>query len=209
YALGMTIVGVLGVFNALGLPQSAVRFVALYSATGKLDQLRSFLWRGTGMLLVSNVLLSAVILLGGPWIAVRFYHTPTLSRYLGLFALMMLLGALTTFFGQVLAGYKDVTRRTIITNFIGSPLTMLLTVVLVSVGAGLRGYIVAQVASAIVVFLFLLAMVCKLTPGDAALFSDSSLPSLEPQLLSFSAAMLGMGILEFLLTQSDKVLKIG
>ena len=138
YALGMTIVGVLGIFNALGLPQSAVRFVVLYSATGKLDQLRSFLWRGTGMLLVSNVLLSAVILLGGPWIAVRFYHTPTLSRYLGLFALMMLLGALTTFFGQVLAGYKDVTRRTIITNFIGSPLTMLLTVVLVLVGAGLQ-----------------------------------------------------------------------
>src|SRR2546428_4828032 len=65
YALGMTIVGLLGVFNALGLPHSAVRFVALYSATGKLDQLRSFLWRGTGMLLVSNVLLSAVILLGG------------------------------------------------------------------------------------------------------------------------------------------------
>ena len=206
YALGMTIVGVLGIFNALGLPQSAVRFVALYSATGKLDQLRSFLWRGTGMLLVSNVLLSAVILLVGPWIAVRFYHTPTLSRYIGLFALMMLLGALTTFFGQVLAGYKDVTRRTIITNFIGSPLTMLLTVVLVLEGAGLRGYIVAQVASALVVFLFLLAIVWKLTPGDAGLFPDSRLPSLDPQVLSFSAAMLGMGILEFLLTQSDKVL---
>src|SRR5437660_6159400 len=35
YALGMTIVGFFGIFNALGLPQSAVRFVAVYSATGQ------------------------------------------------------------------------------------------------------------------------------------------------------------------------------
>jgi len=33
YALGMTIVGFFGLFNGLGLPQAAVRFVAAYSAT--------------------------------------------------------------------------------------------------------------------------------------------------------------------------------
>src|SRR5271169_3243044 len=57
YALGMTIVGFLGIFNALGLPQSAVRFVAAYSATGKLELLRGFLGRGVALLLLSNILL--------------------------------------------------------------------------------------------------------------------------------------------------------
>ena len=32
YALGITLVGFLGVFNALGLPQAAVRFVSVYTA---------------------------------------------------------------------------------------------------------------------------------------------------------------------------------
>src|SRR5262245_40369142 len=39
YALGMTIVGFLSIFNALGLPKSAVRFVATYYTTGKFDLL--------------------------------------------------------------------------------------------------------------------------------------------------------------------------
>src|SRR5579883_1922817 len=87
YALGMTIIGFVGVFNGLGLPEAAVRFVAAYGATG----------RCAGLLVV----------LAGPWIADHFYHAPPLKAYLGLFALIMMLGAFTTFFGQVLQGYKD------------------------------------------------------------------------------------------------------
>src|SRR5437016_756313 len=75
YALGMTIVGVLGIFNALGLPQSAVRFVATYCATAKLDLLRGFLARGMVFLLFSNLFLAGGVLLGGPWVAVYFFHT--------------------------------------------------------------------------------------------------------------------------------------
>ena len=40
YALGMTLVGFFGLFNGLGLPQTAARFVAAYSATGQFDRLR-------------------------------------------------------------------------------------------------------------------------------------------------------------------------
>src|SRR5437868_4639170 len=131
YALGMTIVGLLGIFNALGLPYSAVRFVAAYSATGKLALLRGFLARSLILLLLCNVVLGGGLLLVGPWVAVRFYHAPVLNRYMGLFALIMMFGALTGFLGQVLAGYKDIARRTVISNFIGSPLTMVFTLGLV------------------------------------------------------------------------------
>ncbi len=204
YALGMTLVGFCGVFNGLGLPQSAVRFVALYGATRQIDRLRAFLWRGAGMLLLSNLLMGGVMLLVGHSVAVNFYHTPVLSQYLYFFATIMLLGALTSFFGQVLAGYKDVTRRTIITNFIGSPLTMVLTVILLILGEGLRGYLIAQVVSATAVLVLLLAVMWKLTPAVAR-FSHARLPTLGGEVLSFSAAVFGIGVLEFLLTQSDKV----
>src|ERR1700736_3658206 len=39
YALGITLVGFLGIFNTLGLSQSAVRFVAAYRAAGKFEEL--------------------------------------------------------------------------------------------------------------------------------------------------------------------------
>src|SRR5437762_5606348 len=55
YALGMTLVGFLALFSALGLPQAAVRFVATYFATSKTQQLGSFLFRGSLLLLFSNL----------------------------------------------------------------------------------------------------------------------------------------------------------
>ena len=48
FTLGMTMVGLLGIFSAMGLPQSAVRFVAFYKATGKTDALHSFMAHAIG-----------------------------------------------------------------------------------------------------------------------------------------------------------------
>jgi O-antigen/teichoic acid export membrane protein len=205
YALGMTIVGLVGVFNVLGLPQSAVRFVATYVASGRWRQLGGFLARGSAILLVLNLLLAALMLVTGPRIAVYFYHAPALVRYIPLFALIMLFGALTNFLAQVLAGYKDVSRRTVVTNFVATPVTIALSVLLIAAGTGLWGYILAQVVSGAVVLGLLAALVWKMTPLAARIsFADS--PRLEPQVVSFSTVVLALGFLDFLMSQADKIL---
>lgn len=204
YAMGMTMAGFIGVFNALGLPQSAVRFVAAYCATGKMALLRGFLGRSLVILLTCNLALGAVLVLLGPWIAVHFYHTPALKPYLGLFALIMLLGAMNGFFAQTLTGFKQVTRRTVITSFISSPLTIVFTIGLVVWGLGLWGYLAAQIAAAAVICALLIASVWSLTPKEAKSFSDPW-PPFEPDVISFSTAAFGIGLLEFLLAQSDGI----
>jgi O-antigen/teichoic acid export membrane protein len=143
--------------------------------------------------------------LAGPWIAERFYHTPALGRYFKFFALIMMLGALTTFFGQVLQGYKDVTRRTVIVNFVGTPLTMLLTVTLIVLGKGLWGYIFAQVLSAATILVLLIVSVWRRSPSTARRLTGR-LPPLESEVFSFGATVFGVGMLEFLLAQTDKIL---
>ena len=62
----------------MGLPHSAVRFVASYQAAGKHKELHALLWRGGGVLLVANAVLAAVLLTFGRVVAVRFYHSPAL-----------------------------------------------------------------------------------------------------------------------------------
>lgn len=205
YALGMTIVGFLGTFNALGLSQSAVRFVSAYTATGRLEQLRGFLWRSAGILVISNLFLAAVVLWIGPWIAVHFYHAPSLQQYLGLFVLIMILGVLNTFCAQILTGFKDVARRTVITSFLVTTLTIVFTLALVAMGMGLRGYILAQVGSAALALVLLIASVRKLTPPPARSLA-LPLPPMERQVFTFAAAVFGMDFLVFLLGQADKVL---
>ncbi len=205
YALGMTMVSLVQVAGMLGLQGTAPRFVAVYNATGKPDELRGFLTRSVGAIVFLNVLLSAGLALGGHWIARNLYHAPDLEQYVPLFAVLAVLGAINVFYCQVLAGFKDIAKRTVITNFVGSPLVIALTVVLLALGTGMWGYLTAQIISATIVVVLLVAAAWKLTPQRAR-FSLAAMPPLDPQVKSLALAFLGMSVLDFLVTQADKIL---
>jgi O-antigen/teichoic acid export membrane protein len=204
YALGMTIVGFLGIIDALGLPDSAVRFVAQYAASKRFEALRSFLWNGSWMLLVANLVSTVVVLEAGPWVATHFYHSPQLVRYFPLFALTMVLGAVNSFLSNVLVGYRQVGRRTVITRFVSSPITMAGALLLIALGGGLRGYLVAQIVSATTVMALLVSSVWRFTPALARSFNRKKL-SIDREVWSFSAAILGLEFMEFFIVQSDRV----
>jgi O-antigen/teichoic acid export membrane protein len=204
YALGMTLIAFIGIFNSLGLPQSAMRFVAVYEAGRKFKQLHALLWRGPVLLVVANVAAATLLLTAGRWVAVRFYHSPALIPYLPLFAVIMLFGAITGFYREVLAGYRDLKLRTLIVNFVGVPFNMLVAIVLISLGLGLRGYLLAQICSAAVIGTLLIAAVRHCTPA-AARFSARPGTYPERQVWSFSTSMLGVSFLGFVMGQVDKV----
>ncbi len=205
YALGMTIVGFFGLFSGLGFPQSAVRFVAAYSAKKQDDRLNGFLRGAVKLLIAANIILAGMMLLLGPWLARQLYHAPELIPYLWLFAILLVTIAFSAFLGQVLAGYKDITRRTIISSFIASPLNVVFGVGLLAIGMGLRGYLIAQVASGLIVLSLLAATTWKLTPVAARRMPVKPV-ALEPEVFWFSAAVFGVGGLEFLLAQADKII---
>jgi O-antigen/teichoic acid export membrane protein len=205
YALGMTVVGLAGVLAAGGLPQTASRFVAVYSATGEWRKLGGFLWSALTVLLAANLLVGILLLLMKSWIAQRLYHTPALASYMHFFVLIMVTGAVTGFLGQALAGYKDVARRTVITSFIGQSVTMACTIALLTLGFGFKGYLIAQIVSALAVVFLLAYAAWNLTPGPARPPSFGS-PILEREIVSFSMVLFAVQGLEFLLGQTDKVL---
>jgi O-antigen/teichoic acid export membrane protein len=209
YTLGMTAGGLVSIVGAAGVPSIASRFVAIYASSGQTRKLGRFLWFGGVILLASNVVVGCAMVAGRHWIAYRLYHTPALARYMHIFAAIMVLGALTTFFGQALGGYKDVARRTVITNFIGTPATMVLTVALLSLGLGLWGYLAAQVGSASLVLGLLLTAVWRLTPKAArhpfSAPEDAAQARLGKEVLSFAVLAFGTQALEFTSSQSDRI----
>ena len=205
YALGMTMVSLVQMAGMLGLHGTAPRFVSAYNATGKFDELRGYLTRSTGAIILLNLLWAVGLVLGGSWIARNLYHAPDLAQYIPLFAVLAVLGAVNVFYCQVLAGFKDIAKRTVITNFVGSPLVIALTVMLLALGTGMWGYLSAQIASSVVVVALLVAAARKLTPREAR-FSLAAVPPLGPEVKSMALAFLGMSALEFLVTQADKIM---
>jgi O-antigen/teichoic acid export membrane protein len=204
YALGMTVVGFVGVFGGLGLTWAASRFPAEYLGAGRTEELRSFIAWGVLVLLTVDGALAGLVVLAGRWVSVRVYHAPALAHYLHLFAAMLVLGALTTFFAQLLCGYKNVATKTVITNFGAVSLTVVFTLILIALGTGLWGYIFAQVASSAVVLALLIWSVQKLTPPPAR-FALKKIAPPRRRIFSFATAAFAMDIVGFLYAQTDKV----
>lgn len=204
YALGLTIIGSLGIFNSFGISRSATRFVSAYRATGQYELLRGLLVRSVLLLLVSNLVFIPVMLLAGPFVATHIYHAPALGGYLWIFAALMFFATFNTFLGRVLAGYKEVARNTVLTTFVGLPLMMLSTVAFVAFGWGLRGYLLAQALADAIVFGILFITVWKLTPKKTLSYAGP-LPKLEKKVVSFSVVALAMEFLGFLILHADKI----
>jgi len=205
YALGMTVVGLAGIFGGMGLTWAASRFPGVYARGGRNEELRSFLTWSVLSLVAVNGVLGFGIYAARQWIANRIYHVPVLSGYIYLFALIMFLGALTNFFGQLLTGYKDVARRTMIANVAGGVLTIVFTVALVEMGTGLWGYIAAQVLSAFVVLILLFRAASQLTPR-AARISWRPVAAPPHEMFRFATAAFTMDLVGFLYAQTDKMI---
>ena len=203
YALGMSMVGFLALFGALGLPMAASRFVAEYSAKRDYLHLGRLLRGSLAVLVSANTFLAAVLLVAGPWVAVHFYHAPALRPYFWSFALIMIFGALAAYFGMAMAGYLDVSRRTLITHFFGTPANMILAVTFISFGFGLAGYLAAQVVSGFFVAVLLAVYVWKRTPLEVRRSGFSA--RLERRVVSFSAAAFSLAAVEFIMGQTDKI----
>ncbi len=205
YALGMTVVGLFGIFGGLGLNWAALKFPSSCLATGRMEDLRAFLTWSVLILIGISGLLAGCILFTGKWISVSFYHSASLASYLPLFAALLFLGQLTNFAGQLLTGYKAIGRRTIITNFVGAALGMGFSVILLLLRTGLRGYVYAQIASGFVVLALLIRTARQLTPSPAKIaLKKLRLPHRE--MFSFATAAFAMDIVGFIYTQTDKVI---
>jgi O-antigen/teichoic acid export membrane protein len=204
YALGLTIIGSLGIFNSFGISRSATRFVSAYRATGQYELLQGLLVRSVLLLLVSNLVFILIMLLAGPFVATHVYHAPALGGYLWIFAALMFFATFNTFLGRVLAGYKEVARNTVLVTFVGMPLMMLATIAFVAFGWGLRGYLFAQAMADALVFVILSITVWKLTPRKTRSYTGP-LPKLEKKVISFSVIALAMEFLGFLIFHADKI----
>ena len=204
YALGLSLVSLLGVVGSLGLGGAATRFVAAYAGTGRLDLLRGFLVRGLGTLAVVSLGLGVALALGGGWIAERVYQAPALADYVWLFAAMLPISVVSGFLGQVLGGYQAIATRTVLTSFVSVSLTIGLSVAALSRGWGLRGYLVAQLVSALVTLALVARAVWRASPAGTW-DREGTRPWPDRRVVAFAGSMMAISGLEFLLGQWDRV----
>jgi O-antigen/teichoic acid export membrane protein len=204
-ALGMSLYGICKLFGQMGLPQTALRYVAAYDGAGEPGHLRAFFKRALFWTFLGTSSLGTLVICARHWLAARIFHAPEFAAYLPLFAVLIPIGATSAFLNQTLCGFRKVSRSMTITNFISFPFMMVLTVVALMSGLSLWGYVFAQVAAESLTLVLAALSLRTLLPAPSSLPEPDGL-GLPGDVKQYALAIFGIGVVEFILGQSDRLI---
>ena len=165
YSLGITIIGVLGIFLSFGYGNGLIRFVSKYKATQNYNNLISYLTNTSIINLCVVLPISFLFYFFPEIIAGNILKTPTLKEYIPLFGLMMFINSFLILAEQTIRGLQEVKKSTIINTFLRLPFKIGLVVLFFNWGWRLEGYIVAEVLGSVLALIFLIILIRKLLPN--------------------------------------------
>ncbi|MFL2569726.1 MAG: flippase [Flavobacteriales bacterium] len=173
YSLGITTIGVLGIFLSFGYGNGLIRFISKYKATQNYNKLVSYL-TNTSIINMCVVLpISYLFYFFPEIIADNILKTPKLKEYVPLFGLMMFVNSFLILAEQTIRGLQEVKKSTIINTFLRLPFKIGLVVVFFNWGWRLEGYIIAEVLGSVLAFIFLIILIKRLLPGLTDFKRDS------------------------------------
>jgi O-antigen/teichoic acid export membrane protein len=191
YAIGWTLLHMIGVIALLGLDQGVIRYGPRYWRTDAAG-LKGVLFQSLGLALLSGLLMGAGLYLAAPWLATQVFGKPDLAPVLRLFALAFpLITGL-----RVAAAATRVSERmqfSVYSQEIGQPATnLLLILVFYLLGWHLLGAVAAGVASFGLAFLLALYYIRRLFPESFT--PHLEYPGMVRELIHFSlpASFAGM-----------------
>ena len=164
YSLGITTIGVLGIFLSFGYGNGLIRFISKYKATQNYNKLLSYL-TNTSIINLCVVLPISILFYFFPEIiADNILKTPKLKEYIPLFGLMMFINSFLVLAEQTIRGLQEVKKSTIINTFLRLPFKISLVVLFFNWGWRIEGYIIAEVLGSVLAFIFLIILIKRLLP---------------------------------------------
>ena len=164
YSLGITTIGVLGIFLSFGYGNGLIRFISKYKATQNYNKLLSYL-TNTSIINLCVVLPISILFYFFPEIiADNMLKTPKLKEYIPLFGLMMFVNSFLVLAEQTIRGLQEVKKSTIINTFLRLPFKIGLVVLFFNWGWRIEGYIIAEVLGSVLAFIFLKILIKRLLP---------------------------------------------
>jgi O-antigen/teichoic acid export membrane protein len=164
YSLGITTIGVLGIFLTFGYGNGLIRFVSKYKATQNYNNLISYLVNTSIINLCVVLPISLFFFFFPEIISDNILKTPKLKEYIPLFGLLMFVNSFLILVEQTIRGLQEVKKSTIINTFLRLPFKIGLVVIFFNWGWRIEGYIVAEILGSILAFIFLIILIKKLLP---------------------------------------------
>ena len=162
FRLGSVVVQLATAFCVLGFDRALLRYVPILEARG--ENGRRLLIRGSTVVFVISLALSAVLLLAAPIVATSYFHSPDMTNVIRLFSLQVPVLALFRFLSSAVTAAKRFDFASKITNILSPAVFVFLLTLVALVSPSLKGTIAARVVSQLAAGGFLAAFLVRHYP---------------------------------------------
>lgn len=208
YFLLVSLIGMVGLAAGVGLPTGVVRFISLYAGEGRNAFARKTLTTALKIGILVGVIAAAGIVAAAPYLEQRmFTNTPGAATLLRVFSIAIPLLVVARLFNATTQGMHRMQYQ-VYSRDLGEQGTKLgLSALLLFLGAGLAGVVLANllsVAVAVVLSLIFALMILPRTDMDAGAGESDRYP--YGDLLKYSMPLAFSTVFVTLLMQVDKLL---
>ena len=133
-------------------------------------------------------------------------NSPLLEQFLPYFAVIIILMSFLTNLSFTLQGLQYVKLNTVIGQFVKLPIKIVISFVLISLGLGLEGFIIAELLGISIAILISLYYLIKVLPYDFKNLFTKRVNNFSNKEKSFAQNMLIINIMGPLSAQADKIL---
>lgn len=206
YFLMVSIIGMVGLASGIGLPTGVVRFIALYAGEGRNDFVRQTLRAGLIFGAPAGIAGAAAIFILAPFLEARmFSQTPEAITFLRVFAIAIPLLVAARVFNATTQGLHRMQYQVYSRDMGEQGSKLGLSTLLLLLGAGLFGVVIANVISVVIAVLLSLLFALIILPAS---HTDYRTPERYPYkgMLKFSLPLAFSTIFVTLLMQVDKLL---
>ena len=203
YTLGLAIIRICEILGRFGLNNGAMRYVAIYKSQHP-EKLSGIVNSSLASAFFLCVLISLMLLYASHAISVRIFHNELLTRPLEIFAVSIPLITLVNVLAGIFRGFHAIKYVALVRDVIQPLVNLILVILLVANDFGLVGCAYALLFSYFLSVLIGLLVVKKLLrsfPGRAEFHKQD-----YKSLLLYSAPLLFVGLLDYLLNWIDMLL---
>lgn len=184
YKLSITVIGVVAGLSYIGLNGGITRFIPVALNEQNNTKVCGIVQVGVGIPAAIAMVLTLGVFLAADLIANQFFNNPDLGALLRLASLSIPLIVLTNCLCSIAQGFKQVQYEVYSRNFVFDTMKVLLSVLLLLIGLGVTGVVVAYVAAFALSLGLMLYSVYQLVPVNRFL-KTAELPTRELLRYSF------------------------
>tara|TARA_B110000908_G_scaffold33277_1_gene39811 strand:+ start:778 stop:2256 length:1479 start_codon:yes stop_codon:yes gene_type:complete len=206
FALGVSSISIASIFLTWGYGNGLIRFISKYSASKDYSRLYFYIKKTVIINLIMVAFLSSIYFVFPGFIAKYLLHSQEIAEYLPLFGIFLIISSFLSIGDQIIRGFQEVKKSTLVHHFIRLPFKVIIAVVLIG-GYDLYGYIVAELLGGALAIILLFFIIKKLLPSEHTFFKNKIRRSnLEEK--KYAGNMLVIEVLGVLQNHGEKIMLV-